>query len=262
MWNPFLYPAACLYRYEQGRTIIGLSADCTRQVSGRSLPGTVHCRTAPVAPGVRGRKARQISFSATGRLIQKANSARQHYKSILDPHPELKKWIGRDWRFPDEDRHIIVNYNSRPYLETCLTALLLKTTTPFEVIIVDNASTDDSLSYLKELTDPRLQIILNPTNKGFAAACNQGLKISDSDLVVTMNPDVIVPHNWLPRLAWHLKQNKKTLIVGPKSKGIGGRQWAGPLPASGGLESADKKISRLYRRRSERTKFLIGCLFA
>lgn len=155
---------------------------------------------------------------------------------------------------------IIVNYNSRPYLEACLNALLLKTAPPCEIIIVDNASTDDSLSYLKELTDPRLQIILNPTNKGFAAACNQGLKISDSDLLVTMNPDVIVPHNWLPRLAWHLKRNKKTLIVGPKSKGIGGRQWAGPLPSSERLESADKKISNLYSRRSERTKFLIGCL--
>jgi GT2 family glycosyltransferase len=155
---------------------------------------------------------------------------------------------------------IIVNYNSRPYLEACLAALLRKTPPPFEVIIVDNASSDDSISYLKGLRDMRIRLILNPTNLGFAAACNQGLKMSDSDLLVTMNPDAIVPHDWLPRLAWHLKHNKKALIVGPKSKGIGGRQWAGLLPGSEGLEAADKKISRLYRLRSERAKFLIGCL--
>src|SRR5690554_707497 len=155
---------------------------------------------------------------------------------------------------------IVVNYNSRPDLETCVASLLNNTRLPFDLIIVDNASTDDSVDYLKNLENKRIKTVFNETNEGFSAACNRGLSISDGEILVTMNPDIIVPPNWLARLVWHLKNNAKTLVVAPRSSGIGGRQWAGPLPALENLESADKKLSRLYRLRSERAKFLIGCL--
>lgn len=155
---------------------------------------------------------------------------------------------------------IIVNYNSRSYLEICLQALLANTTSPYEIIIVDNHSSDNSPYYLKKLRDPRIRVIFNPANWGFSKACNQGLAEATGDLLVTMNPDVVVPENWLPRLSRHLDLNPRALVIGPKSLGIGGSQWAGPLCFSSRLPAADRKFARLYRCMSEPAKFLIGCL--
>ncbi|NLM36981.1 MAG: glycosyltransferase, partial [Firmicutes bacterium] len=120
---------------------------------------------------------------------------------------------------------IIVNYNTRPYLAQCLAALTATTTVPHEIIIVDNHSTDDSVPWLHSLNRPRLRVIFNRENLGYAAACNQGLALATGRYLVTMNPDVRTPPRWAERLIWHLKQHPLTLMVGPKSPGIGGRQW-------------------------------------
>lgn len=155
---------------------------------------------------------------------------------------------------------IIVNYNSRPSLERCLGSITKNTHQDYELIVVDNHSTDDSGSFLSTIRNARLKVIQNPTNLGFAKACNQGLEIASGKILVTMNPDLIVPPNWLSRLVFHLTSNPKTLVVGPKSMGIGGKQWAGPLAFSSRLTAADRKFSGVYHRESMRAKFLIGCL--
>ncbi|HHW12142.1 MAG TPA: glycosyltransferase family 2 protein [Firmicutes bacterium] len=155
---------------------------------------------------------------------------------------------------------IIINYNTRPYLARCLAALTATTTVPHEIIIVDNHSTDDSVPWLRSLNDPRLRVIFNPENLGYAAACNRGLAQAAGRYLVTMNADVITPPGWAERLIWHLKQHPLTLMVGPKSLGIGGKQWAGPRAFSRHLPAADRKFAALYARQSQRAKFLIGCL--
>ncbi|NLC53195.1 MAG: glycosyltransferase family 2 protein [Firmicutes bacterium] len=155
---------------------------------------------------------------------------------------------------------IIVNYNARPFLAQCLAALATTTTTPHEIIIIDNCSTDDSVVWLHALNNPRIRIIFNPENLGYAVACNQGLELATGRYLVTMNPDVITPPNWANRLIWHLNQHPLTLMVGPKSLGIGGKQWAGPRAFSRSLPAADRKFAALYARQSQRAKFLIGCL--
>lgn len=155
---------------------------------------------------------------------------------------------------------IMVNYNCRPFLEDCLGSLLNNTDSPFEILVIDNNSRDDSKAFLQKIKDPKIRLILNKSNMGFAAACNQGLKKATGEILVTMNPDVLVPKGWLSRMSFHLKKNPKTLTVGPKSLGIGGRQWAGPLSFSQNLDAADRKFASLYRGESEPAKFLIGCL--
>jgi len=155
---------------------------------------------------------------------------------------------------------IIVNYNSRPYLENCLSSLIGNTHSPFEIIIVDNGSADGSLSFLQQLRDGRIKTIINESNRGYAAACNQGLRVASGHFFATMNPDVLVPPGWLSRLIWHLQNNPRTLMVGPKGIGIGGRQAAGKICFSQRLSAADRKFSGLNHRRSTVTKFLIGCL--
>lgn len=155
---------------------------------------------------------------------------------------------------------IIISYNSKPILKSCLDTLIANTTPPFEIIIVDNHSSDGSVEYLQKLKIPNVRAILNPSNLGFAKACNQGIQSAQGDLLATMNPDVFVSNGWLDRLAWHLRNNPKTLIVGPKGIGIGGRQSPGLLCYSSKLPAADRKFAALYRKQSELTKFLIGCL--
>ncbi|NLW55846.1 MAG: glycosyltransferase family 2 protein [Firmicutes bacterium] len=155
---------------------------------------------------------------------------------------------------------IIVNYNAQPYLERCLAQIANNTDRPHEVIVVDNHSTDQSVPFLLKGKQQGLRVIFNPENRGFAAACNQGIKAATGHFLVTMNPDVFVPPQWLSRLIWHLTANPRCLLVGPKGRGIGGRQRAGLLNYSRKLEAADRKFARLYHRQSEPTKFLIGCL--
>jgi GT2 family glycosyltransferase len=155
---------------------------------------------------------------------------------------------------------IIVNYNSQPALRSCLDSLIANTTPPLEIIVVDNHSGDGSVEYIQKLKLPILRTIFNQTNLGFTKACNQGIQSAQGDRLVTMNPDVLVPKGWLDRMAWHLRNNPRTLIVGPKGIGIGGRQAPGLLCYPSKLAAADRRFAAVYRRQSEPAKFLIGCL--
>lgn len=156
---------------------------------------------------------------------------------------------------------IIVNYNSKPALKPCLKTLIANTAPPFEIIVIDNHSGDGSIEYLRHVIKaPFIKGIFNQANLGFTKGCNQGIDRAEGELIVTMNPDVFVPKGWLNRLAWHLRNNPKTLIVGPKGLGIGGRQSPGLLSYPSNPVAADRKFAIAYQRQSELSKFLIGCL--
>jgi GT2 family glycosyltransferase len=156
---------------------------------------------------------------------------------------------------------IVVNYNSKPYLQSCLTSLQANTDRSREIIIVDNYSTDDSKIFLKTINQPGIRVIMNESNRGYAAACNQGIAAAHGRVIVTMNPDVLVPPGWLSRLIWHLNRHRDALAIGPKGLGIGGRQAPLPLSYSSKFEAAARKFAAVYHRQSEPVKCLIGCLF-
>lgn len=88
---------------------------------------------------------------------------------------------------------IIVNYNGGPLLAECVRSVL-ESSVPVEVFVSDNASTDSSLIELRLLlgNDPRLRIVENPTNLGFARANNRALPLTKSDYILFLNPDCIV----------------------------------------------------------------------
>jgi len=81
---------------------------------------------------------------------------------------------------------IVVNFNAGSWLRECVDSLL-KCPLVADIIVVDNASVDNSLDAVKHL--PRLRIIQNTTNIGFAAACNIGLNQTHADYVLFLNPD-------------------------------------------------------------------------
>jgi N-acetylglucosaminyl-diphospho-decaprenol L-rhamnosyltransferase len=89
---------------------------------------------------------------------------------------------------------VIVNWNSGEHLRRCVASLaaIAAQVPGLRVIVVDNGSADGSLDRLEE-AGLRLTIVRNATNRGFAAACNQGSSVGDGDALLFLNPDTIVP---------------------------------------------------------------------
>lgn len=94
---------------------------------------------------------------------------------------------------------IIVNWNGQQFLERCLDALLRQTYQDFEVILVDNGSTDESIPFVRRCF-PSVRVISNRKNRGFTAANNQGIRATDSEFVATLNNDTEVAPEWLGEL--------------------------------------------------------------
>jgi GT2 family glycosyltransferase len=93
----------------------------------------------------------------------------------------------------------------------------------FEVIVVDNNSTDGTPEYLREAENslPNLHAILNDTNLGFAASSNIGLQRATGDYLVLLSNDTVVTRGWLSTLIRHLHVNREIGLVGPVTNSIG-----------------------------------------
>ncbi|MEP7353752.1 MAG: glycosyltransferase family 2 protein [Acidobacteriota bacterium] len=85
----------------------------------------------------------------------------------------------------------IVTYNSGRFIKRCLESILEQKYPNMEVIVVDNASIDGTIDILEQFAD-HCQIHYNEENIGFAAAQNQAIRLSQSEWVLTLNPDVLL----------------------------------------------------------------------
>ena len=93
---------------------------------------------------------------------------------------------------------IIVNYNAGEYLNKCLNSLFMQDYQGFEVLVVDNASTDGSMKNLPD--DPRLHCINLDKNIGFAAANNHAANLAKGEWLALLNPDAFPEKDWLTQL--------------------------------------------------------------
>lgn len=94
---------------------------------------------------------------------------------------------------------IIVNYNGRSYLEECLRSIESNDYTNIEIILVDNASSDDSIHFCS-VYFPQVKILSLEKNYGFAEGNNRGVGIASGEYIVFVNNDTKVTHNWLTAL--------------------------------------------------------------
>ena len=94
---------------------------------------------------------------------------------------------------------IIVNWNGASYIEKCVHSLIELDYDNFEIVIVDNNSSDNSVELLKRKF-PKLRIIINNENLGFAPACNIGIRASNSTFIGLFNSDAIADPAWLREL--------------------------------------------------------------
>lgn len=108
---------------------------------------------------------------------------------------------------------ILLNWNGRAYLEQCLTALAGQAGPATRVILVDNGSTDDSVEFVRERF-PWVLIRENGGNIGFAAGNNAALREDNAEIVVLLNPDVILSPESLAALSEALSGDPRIGIAG------------------------------------------------
>ena len=101
---------------------------------------------------------------------------------------------------------IIPNWNGARYLPACLDALRRQTYPAFEVIVVDNASTDGSRALLQR-DYPEVRLLALERNRGFAGGVNAGIRASRGEIVALLNNDTEADPRWLAELSRALQRH-------------------------------------------------------
>lgn len=121
---------------------------------------------------------------------------------------------------------IILAHNQLKHTRRCLDSVVANTDAAFELIVVNNGSTDGTAGYLSEQQQRQanLRVITNRQNRGFSAGNNQALAVAQGAHVVLLNNDTVVPRNWLGAMLDVLKAHPASGIVGPRSNRVSGPQ--------------------------------------
>lgn len=116
---------------------------------------------------------------------------------------------------------VIVSYNSKDIMKACIESIRINNiSSSYEIVVVDNASTDGVAEWLESQND--IVLIKNQDNKGFGAACNQGIKASSPDNdIFLLNNDTVVPPNAVFWMRMGLYDSDKTGAAGCMSNNGG-----------------------------------------
>jgi GT2 family glycosyltransferase/2-polyprenyl-3-methyl-5-hydroxy-6-metoxy-1,4-benzoquinol methylase len=155
---------------------------------------------------------------------------------------------------------VIVTHNQLAYTRLCVGSLLEHTDGPYELIFVDNASTDGTVDYLRALEGAT--VISNGENRGFPAAANQGIRAATGAQVLLLNNDTVVTTGWLRRLLDALYRDSRIGLVGPCSNCVSGPQQVQVgYDALEGVDGFAWDWGKAHDGRTEETDRLVGfCL--
>lgn len=108
---------------------------------------------------------------------------------------------------------IVVNHNGLKYLDKCLESITKQTYPNHEVILVDNASSDGSVGFIKD-NYPEIELIALPENLEFVVANNLGLEKSTGEYIMALNPDTSVPSDFVANMVETLELHSRVGAVG------------------------------------------------
>lgn len=160
--------------------------------------------------GIRRRKPQIERTAAGGFVAAQAGDPRSEALPRADgkhrKHEEQNRWM--------KTTVVIPNYNGKHFLQDCLDSLL-QSTVEIAVIVVDNGSTDGSVSWIQEHF-PQVKLICFSENKGFCTAVNTGIEAAATPYVFLLNNDTKTDRFCLERLERAMEADEKIFSVGAK----------------------------------------------
>lgn len=128
---------------------------------------------------------------------------------------------------------VILNYNGKNWLEKFLPSVVHHSKN-HHIYIIDNQSTDNSISFLKE-NYPNISVIVNQENYGFAKGYNEGLKHIKEDIYCLLNSDVEVTENWVENAIEVFDIEENIAVVQPKILSYHNKEYFEFAGAAGGM---------------------------
>ena len=128
---------------------------------------------------------------------------------------------------------VILNWNGKKLLEQFLPSVISCSEKVATIYIADNASTDDSVSFVKN-NFPSIKIIQNKTNGGYAKGYNDALEGLTEDLFVLLNSDILVSNNWLTTIISEFKKDENLVAAQPKILDYNNKSYFEYAGAGGG----------------------------
>ena len=129
---------------------------------------------------------------------------------------------------------IIPHYNNETILLNCLKSIYESTYKNFEIIVVDNASTDNSIINAKSLY-PNINIVKSKSNLGYAGGCNLGSKEANGEFLFFLNNDTVIESSCIELLINKINSNNNISSVQPKILNLKNKKYFDYAGASGGF---------------------------
>lgn len=162
---------------------------------------------------------------------------------------------------------IILNWDGEKFLDECLNAIYDQTYKDFEVVFVDNGSKDNSVKFLREHF-PKVKIIINEKNEGFARGNNIGMEASKGEYIILLNNDTHVFKDWLEVLVNTADSHPEAAVVGSLNLNYGTeicQSWGNKINFFNNFIMFNKYIGRgkkasnsLFKENRE-VEYVLGC---
>jgi GT2 family glycosyltransferase/Tfp pilus assembly protein PilF len=247
---------------------------CALGRAGRPADAAAHLRQALAANPFEGRAAAALhqALGESGDADGARRLARDR-RLLSRAAPQVvpaEAWFTEAPLVGDEPASIIILCcNELDCTRLCLESVLRQTRPPYELILVDNGSTDGTAAYLQQIRSrpgpARVEVITNATNRGFPAGCNQALARARGQYLVFLNNDTVVTAGWLDGLVrWALHDWPQVGLVGAVSNYTAPpQQVATDYTDLAGLDAFAARRAREYARKALAVPRLTGfCLLA
>lgn len=129
---------------------------------------------------------------------------------------------------------VILNWNGKHFLEQFLPSVLNTTYSNLEIVVGDNASTDDSVAYV-QANYPSVTILQNDNNYGYAGGYNKILESVNADYIVLLNSDVEVTPDWIEPVIDLMESDELIAVAQPKLKSYHQKNYFEYAGAAGGF---------------------------